>query len=101
MKKLFISADMEGVAGAQQLIPEGFEYQQARQWLTDEVLTVCTAATESGVDEIVIADSHSNGQNILVDQLPENVSLVRAWPRLQKKPCPGWMILVHSRLRGL
>jgi len=84
MKKLFISADMEGIAGVvtkQQLLVNGFEYQQARQWMTDEVIAVTNAAFESGIDEIVVADSHSNGQNIIIDQLPENVSLVRAWPR--------------------
>ncbi len=84
MKRLFISADMEGIAGVttkEQLVVGGFEYQQARQWMTDEVKAVCQAAFESGVEEVVVADSHSNGQNILVDQLPENVYLIRAWPR--------------------
>jgi len=84
MKRLYISADMEGIAGVmtrQQLVVGGFEYQQARQWMTDEVNAVCNSAFESGIEEVVVADSHSNGQNILVEQLVENVQLIRSWPR--------------------
>jgi len=84
MKRLFISADMEGIAGVttkEQLVVGGFEYQEARQWMTNEVNTVCMAAFESGIAEVVVADSHSNGQNLLLDQLVENVQLIRSWPR--------------------
>ncbi len=84
MKRLYISADMEGVAGVttkEQLVVGGFEYQEARQWMTDEIIAVCNAAFHSGIEEVVVADSHSNGQNILIDQLPENVQLIRSWPR--------------------
>jgi len=84
MKRLYISADMEGVAGVttkEQLVVGGFEYQEARQWMTDEIIAVCNAAFQSGIEEVVVADSHSNGQNILIDQLPENVQLIRSWPR--------------------
>ena len=84
MKRLFISADMEGIAGVttkEQLVVGGFEYQEARLWMTNEVNAVCKAAFESGIGEVVVADSHSNGQNILLDQLVENVQLIRSWPR--------------------
>jgi len=84
MKRLYISADMEGIAGVttkQQLVVGGFEYQEARQWMTDEVNAVCNAAFAEGVEEVVVSDSHSNGQNILIEQLPENVHLIRSWPR--------------------
>lgn len=83
-KRLFISADIEGVAGVvsrEQCSPSGFEFEQAREWMTAEVVAVCKAAFDSGIREIVVADSHGNGQNILVDQLPENVQLIRSWPR--------------------
>ena len=83
--RLFISVDMEGVAGVvswQQLVREGFEYERAREWLTAEVNAVCEAAFETGVKEIVIADSHYEGLNLLVDRLPEGVEIVRHWPRV-------------------
>lgn len=83
-KRLYISADIEGVAGVvtiEQLMPSGFEYQRACEWMTAEVVAACEAAFEHGVDEIVISDSHGNGQNLLLDKLPDNVQVVRSWPR--------------------
>ena len=83
-KRLYISADIEGIAGVvagNHLMPGGFEYEQARQWMTAEVTAACNAAFESGIDEIVVSDSHGNGQNILLDELPDNVQLVRSQPR--------------------
>jgi len=82
--RLFISADIEGVAGVvsrETSMPSGFEYSQAREWMTAEVVTICEAAFEQGVKEVVVADSHGNGQNILIDKLPANVTLIRSWPR--------------------
>lgn len=82
--KLYISCDMEGVVATMtgdHLGPGGFEYQAARRWQTQEVLAAIEAARESGVTEILISDSHGNGENLLVDMLPEDVMLVRSWPR--------------------
>ena len=82
--KIYISADMEGLTGVvtdQQLGPTGFEYQRYRQVMTDEVLTAIHAAREAGASEILVSDSHGNGQNILIEQLPEDVMVVRSWPR--------------------
>ena len=83
-RKVYISADIEGVAGVlshEQTVAGGFEYQQARQWMTNEVVAGCEAAFDCGVEEIVISDSHGNAQNLLIDQLPHNTQLVRGWPR--------------------
>ena len=82
--KVYISADMEGVAGAvtgDQLGPSGFEYGKFREYMTREVLAAIDAAREMGATEIVVSDSHGNGENLLMDLLPEDVQLVRAWPR--------------------
>ncbi len=82
--KIYISADMEGVTGAvtgEQLGPGGFEYQRFRQFLTDEVNAAIEGAREAGAREILVSDSHGNGQNLLIDQLPEDVQVVRSWPR--------------------
>lgn len=82
--KVYISVDMEGVAGVvtgDHLGPTGFEYQKAREWLTEEVNAAIRAARDAGATEIVVSDSHGNGENILLDRLPVDVLLVRAWPR--------------------
>lgn len=82
--RLYISADIEGTAGvssSQQTGPAGFEFQKARDWMTKEVTSACRAAFACGVKEVVVSDSHGSGQNLLLDDLPENVQVVRSWPR--------------------
>ena len=82
--KIYISADMEGVVGTvtgEQLGPSGFEYEQARRWMTEEVNAAIRGARAAGATEILISDSHGNGQNLLLDELPEDARVIRSWPR--------------------
>lgn len=82
--RVFISADMEGVGGVvtgDQLGPTAWEYGKFRELMTEEVLTAITAAREAGATEIVVADSHGNFQNLLVDRFPKDVTIVRGGPR--------------------
>ena len=83
-KRLYISADIEGIAGVvtkEQTALGGFEYQQAREWMTNEVVAACEAAFDFGFEEIVISDSHGNAQNLLIDRLPKKTQVIRGWPR--------------------
>jgi D-amino peptidase len=82
--KVYISVDMEGIAGvvtAEQLGPGGFEYQRFREFMTTEALAAVTAAKQAGATEIVVSDSHGNGQNLLIERFPSDVTIIRAWPR--------------------
>ena len=82
--KIYISADMEGVVGAvtsEQLGPDGFEYQRFREFMTAEVNAAIDAARAAGATGFVISDSHGNGQNLLIEKLPDDVKIVRSWPR--------------------
>ena len=82
--KILIVGDMEGVAGAvteQQLSPQGFEYGEFRKIYTDEVNAAIEAAFDGGAEEVVVADSHGNAQNLLLDRLNSRVTLIRGWPR--------------------
>jgi D-amino peptidase len=82
--KIYISVDMEGVAGvvtADQLLPGGFEYERFRHFMTDETLAAVRAAKQAGATQIVVSDSHGNGENLLVEAFPKDVRLVRSWPR--------------------
>ena len=82
--KIYISADMEGVVGVvsdAQLGPEGFEYNRFREFMSAEVNAAIEAARAAGATEIVISDSHGNGQNLLMEKLPKDVMLIRSWPR--------------------
>jgi D-amino peptidase len=82
--KVYISVDMEGIAGVvtdQQLGPEGFEYQRFREFMTEETLAAIRGASAAGATEFVVSDSHGNGQNLLIEKFPEDVRIVRSWPR--------------------
>ncbi len=61
--------------------PSGFEYQRAREFMTEEVKAAIDAAFEAGATKITVSDSHGNGQNLLIEKLPRNITLVRAFPR--------------------
>lgn len=82
--KVYISADMEGIAGAvsqEQLGPTGFEYQRFREFMTAEVLAAIAGARDGGAAEVVVSDSHGNGQNLLIERLPADVTVIRSFPR--------------------
>jgi D-amino peptidase len=83
-KRLFVSVDMEGIAGVvtgEQLGPTGFEYARFREFMTEEAVAAIAAAREAGATEFVVADSHGNMQNLLLERLPKDVTVVRASPR--------------------
>ncbi len=82
--KVYISADMEGIAGVvtgEQLGPQGFEYQRFREFMTNEVLAAIEGARAGGATEILVSDSHGNGQNLLIEKFPKDVQIIRSWPR--------------------
>jgi D-amino peptidase len=84
MRKLLISADMEGCAGVASqhaLAPDRWEWTAARRWMTEEVVAVADAALAADYQEVIVADSHGNAHNIDPDLLPDNVQLIRSWPR--------------------
>lgn len=82
--RIYISADMEGVVGAvtaEQLAPGGFEYQRFREFMTEEVKVAIDAGRAAGATEFLVSDSHGNGQNLLIERLPDDVMVIRSWPR--------------------
>lgn len=84
LRRLFISVDIEGCAAVSSqdaLKPERWEWTAARRWMTGEVVAAAEAAFASGYEEVVVADSHGNAHSIEPDSLPDNVRLVRSWPR--------------------
>ena len=83
--KIYISADMEGVAGissVEQTNPVGQpEYARSCQLMTAEVKAACEGATAGGATEIVVNDSHWNMRNIVHESLPPAVRLIRGSPK--------------------
>jgi D-amino peptidase len=82
--RVYISVDMEGIAGVvsnEQLGPTGFEYGRFREFMTAEALAAIDGARAAGATHILVSDSHGNGQNLLIERFPDDVTIVRAWPR--------------------
>lgn len=88
--KIYISVDIEGVGNVvndAHLAPGGLEYEQARQWMTDEAAVAAQAALDAGATEVLMSDSHGNGINLIPERLPTGVRLVRSWPRANAMMC--------------
>jgi D-amino peptidase len=82
--RVLISVDMEGVVGTvtgDQLGPTGFEYGRFRDFMTKEALAAVTAAKAAGATDIIVTDAHGNGENLLIEQFPPDVRIIRSWPR--------------------
>lgn len=82
--RVLISVDMEGVAGTvtgDQLGPTGFEYGRFRDFMTREAQAAVAAAKAAGATEVIVADAHGNGENLLIEQFPADVRIIRSWPR--------------------
>lgn len=82
--KAFISVDLEGmpyIVIPGQLNLKGPLYEEARTIATKITLIACDELNKNGFDNVVIADSHGPMVNLLVDDLPEYVDIVRGFPR--------------------
>jgi D-amino peptidase len=82
--KAFISVDLEGMPYV--VIPghlglKGSLYDEARRIATKVTLIVADELYKNGFDRVVVADSHGPMVNILVDDLPEHVEIIRGYPR--------------------
>ena len=78
--KAFISVDLEGmpyVVILGQLNVKGSLYEEARKVATQITLMVTDELHKNGFEKIVIADSHGPMVNLLIDELPECVEIVR------------------------
>ena len=84
MKQLIVVADMEGASGIfdsnkeacwhEEMFPENPLWRSyGRPCITSDVLAVCSAATEMGIDEILLLDMHYAGcreYNVELEKLP-------------------------------
>ena len=88
--KVYISADMEGVGGVstwdKQSGSSGADYGQFRRLMTLEVNAAIAGAYDAGASEVLVSDSHGDGQNIDPELLDRRVRMVRAWRRRSPTP---------------
>ncbi len=84
MKKLFISADIEGTCGiAHWDETEGGkrDYDYFRTQMSKEAAAACEGALAAGFEDILIKDAHDTGRNIIPSMLPEQARILRGWAR--------------------
>jgi len=80
--KIYISADMEGIAGVthqDECNKDHPSYVEFRERMTGEVVAACEGAIEAGATDIVVKDGHGTGRNILGEKLPYCARLMRGW----------------------
>lgn len=76
--KILIATDMEGITGVttwDQVTPGHAEYTRFRRLMTQDVNAAIRGAIDAGADEVIIADGHWNGSNILVEELDSRARL--------------------------
>jgi D-amino peptidase len=77
--RIFISADMEGLAGVvgdEQRSRKGQDYQMARRWLAQEVNAAVEGAIKAGAKEFVVTDAHAGAINLALPDLHEKAALI-------------------------
>jgi D-amino peptidase len=78
-KKVFISADMEGISGisgSDQLSATGAEYGRSRKMMADDVNAAIRGARAGGAATIVVNDSHGTMRNLRLEDLDPDVRLI-------------------------
>lgn len=88
--KVYISADIEGVAGvvtSQQCSPGNAEYERARRLMTDEVNAAVIGAFDAGAKEVVVNDAHGPMVNLVPELLHEDAELIQGKPKPQNMAC--------------
>ena len=76
--KLLIAADMEGITGVttwDQVTPGHAEYARFCKLMTQDINAAIRGACDGGAGEIIVADGHWNGSNILVEELDRRARL--------------------------
>jgi D-amino peptidase len=70
--KILIAADMEGITGVvswDHVDPQHAEYGRFRKLMTGDVNAAIQGVFEGGASEVVVADGHAFGYNLLVEEL--------------------------------
>jgi D-amino peptidase len=82
--RVFVSVDMEGVAGVatlDQILRGGHGYPRAQQLMTAEANAAIRGAFSAGADEVVVNDSHGLMDNLLPDALDPRARLINGAPK--------------------
>lgn len=108
--KVFISADIEGIAGVMspvQCSPGTAEFQLARGLMEQEVNAAIEGAFAGGASEVVVADSHAAMTNLRAENIDGRARLVQGKPRclsmvegLEQQRFDGMMFIGYHSAAG-
>lgn len=76
--KILVATDMEGITGVttwDHVTPGHAEYARFRRLMTQDVNAAIRGAMDAGADDVIVADGHWNGSNILVEELDSRARL--------------------------
>ena len=79
MKKVFISADIEGMEGNVSLMQSKRgkpDYGYARKRLAEDVNAAIRACFDSGYDEVYVCDGHGDMENLLIEDMDPRCKLI-------------------------
>ena len=84
MKKIFLSADIEGTCGIAhwdeaRIGAPGYDAFAAQ--MTREVAAACQGAVAGGAQELLVKDAHGSARNIDAHALPRCTRIFRGWAR--------------------
>ncbi|RSK52704.1 M55 family metallopeptidase [Bacillus canaveralius] len=77
--KLYVSVDMEGISGLvdhTHVDSSKYNYGRGREIMTAEANHVITTAFNNGCSEVIVNDSHSKMNNLLVEKLHRDTQLI-------------------------
>jgi D-amino peptidase len=76
--RILIAVDMEGITGVttwDHVTPGHAEYARFRRLMTQDVNAAIRGVFEAGAQEVLVADGHWNGSNILIEELDSRAKL--------------------------
>jgi D-amino peptidase len=82
---VFISIDMEGIAGIttnRQVTRGTDDYPWARELMTEEANAAIAGSFDAGASRVVVSDSHGDMGNLLPHKLDQRAELVQGSPKL-------------------
>lgn len=82
--KVYISVDLEGIAGVvadAQTSPAGADYGWARRMMVEEANAAIRGAFAAGASEVLVNDSHGPQTNLRPDELDRRASLITGQPK--------------------
>jgi D-amino peptidase len=85
MAKVFVSIDMEGIAGVahlRQVTRGSDDFPAARKLMTEEANAAVAGSFDGGATDVVVNDSHGDMENLLPEEMDPRAELIIGSPKV-------------------